>query len=227
MKHLLLLALAGCTASAVADPTGSDSPTRRFEHDMMVRFHMHESYGLVRGIERLLLRGKLAEAKDLARAISTAPDEPGMGAWAPLAARVRDQAGVLAAAKTIDAACAAEGVLGRECAACHAASGASPEFSSPPRPPADKPTIEARMARHLWAADRLWEGLVGGADDAWGQGLDVLAATPLPAAQLGATREPLAKKLQGIAAGARKGTADHAAVYGDLLATCAGCHTTP
>jgi hypothetical protein len=82
------------------------------------------------------------------------------------------------------------------------------------------------MARHLWAADRLWEGLVGGAEDAWGQGLEVLAATPLPAAQLGATREPLARKLQSIATGARKGPADHAAVYGELLTTCAGCHTT-
>lgn len=32
------------------------------------------------------------------------------------------------------------------------------------------------MARHLWATDRLWEGMVGGDDDAWRDGLDVLAA---------------------------------------------------
>ena len=81
------------------------------------------------------------------------------------------------------------------------------------------------MARHLWAAARLWEGLIGGVDDAWSQGLDVLAATPLPAAELGAAREPLGKQLQKIAAGARKGTSDHAVVYGELLTTCAGCHT--
>ncbi len=224
MYRLLIALLVGaCTTSALAEP---DTPPVRFEHDMMVRFHMHENFGLVRAIERLLLRGKLEEARDLARAISVAPDEPGMSPWAALATRVRDQAAVLATAKTVDEACVAEAKLARECASCHAASGATPEFSSPPKPPVDGPTVAARMARHLWASERLWEGIVGAADDAWSQGLDVLSATPLPVTQFGPAREPFAKKLQKIADRARTGTPDRAVVYGELLVTCAGCHLT-
>jgi mono/diheme cytochrome c family protein len=240
-RTALLALVVACTSRATADPTpasgsgaaGSGSATRappseRFEHDMMVRFHMHENFGVVRAIERLLLRGKLEEARDLARAISIAPDEPGLGTWSEQAIRVRDQASVLATAKTVDDACAAEAKLASECAGCHVATGAMPEFGSPPRPPPDRPTVDARMARHLWASDRLWEGMVGMADDSWRAGLDVLAATPLPASELGAEREVLARKLQRLADRGRKAKADQerATLYGDMLATCAACHTT-
>jgi hypothetical protein len=37
-------------------------------------------------------------------------------------------------------------------------------FQKPPAVPPDQPTLDARMARHRWAADRLW---------AWNGGLDV------------------------------------------------------
>ncbi|HET9622020.1 MAG TPA: hypothetical protein VFP84_11680, partial [Kofleriaceae bacterium] len=67
---LLLVAIAGCTPALADEPPG-----KQFEHDMMARFHMHESYTLFGAIERLLVRGKLAEARDRARAIGAAPDE--------------------------------------------------------------------------------------------------------------------------------------------------------
>jgi len=233
---LALALLVGCSTATASDreaargsgSAGSgDSPTARFEHDVLVRFHMHENFGLVRAIERLLLRGKLAEARDLARAIAIAPDEPGMTAWSAQATRVRDRAVALAAAKTIDEAFTAESKLATECASCHLASGVMPEFGSPSKPPLDRPTIEARMARHLWASERLWEGMVGMADDSWRAGLEVLAATPLPASELGEDRIVLARKLQRLAETARKAPTDqdHAKAYAELLSTCAACHT--
>ena len=81
------------------------------------------------------------------------------------------------------------------------------------------------MTRHRWAADRLWEAVVGDSDDAWRQGLDVLAATPL---QLDAARAPIARELQRMATTALKTqhpSANRAGVYGEILVLCASCHT--
>jgi hypothetical protein len=183
-----LIIAAGCSSTATATPTpmagSNDAPAKRFEHDMLVRVHMHENFGLVRAIERLLLRGKLEEARNLARSIAIAPDEPGMAAWAKQTVRVRDRAASLADAKTLDDGFIAESKLAVECAACHLATGVTPEFASPAEPPPDQATVPARMARHLWAADRLWEGMVGPADDSWRAGLEILAQPPLAATEM-------------------------------------------
>jgi hypothetical protein len=94
---LCLLAAAGCqSARAVPAPPPERDPSERFERDMLVRFHMHQSYDLVRAIEKLLVRGNLDDARAFARAIAEAPDEPGLGAWARHAAVVRERAAALA-----------------------------------------------------------------------------------------------------------------------------------
>jgi hypothetical protein len=223
--YLSLLVLASCPTASAKEPP----PARRFEHDVIVRMHMHENFDVLRAIEKLLVRGKLDEARALARAIAMAPDEPGLGAWASQTAVVRERASNLAHAATIDAACDREAKLAVACAGCHVEAGVAPEFKPPGPIPPDTPTIEARMARHLWATDRLWEGIVGAADDSWLEGLDVLAATPLENPQISGERRAYALQLQQIADRARRFHAtealdDRARAYGQLLATCAGCH---
>jgi len=215
--ELLLLACAACAPSAAATGPGSNGSANgsaisaRFEHDMLVRFHMHENFGLVRAIDHLLVRGKLAEARDLARGLAAAPDEPGMASNAT----------------TTEAALRALTKVGAACATCHAASGTLPDLGTPPAAPPDHATVDARMARHRWATDRLWEGVMGLSDDAWTAGLDVLVATPLPGTELGAARQPFARTLQRDARRARTAkSSERAATYGDLLVTCAGCHAT-
>ena len=220
MRWMLLVIAA--SSIALAD----EPPAKRFEHDMIVRFHMHENFDLVRAVEKLLVRGKLDEAQNLASGIARAPDEPGLAPFAPQAIEVRARASVVAKASSIAEALRAEAKLAAACASCHADAGVSPEFRSAAQPPPDKPTVDARMARHLWATDRLWEGLVGDADDSWRAGLDVLAATPLPWKTLDKDRAPLGKQLQRLADDARK-TAhdDRARAYGEILVTCAACHS--
>ncbi len=227
----VLAVLVGCQAANAVDDPQPTPPSLRFEHDMIVRFHMHENFDLLRAIEKLLVRGRLEEAREFARAIADAPDEPGLGPWAVQATVVRERAAALANAPTVDDACRREAWLAESCASCHAATNAAPEFRPPGRMPADQPTIEARMARHLWATDRLWEGLVGGADDSWKQGLVGLAASPLQAPQISGERVGLARQLQRLAdqARARRATdtaIDRARAYGEILVTCAGCHAT-
>lgn len=228
-------AIAGCRAAADADPpkpkrAQESPPTQRFERDMMMRFHMHSSFDTVRGIERLLIRGKLDDARYFASSLASEADIPGLSPWAKQVALVRERAAAVAAAVGIDDACRREAKLAEACASCHADAGAAPEFQPPPSVPADQPTIAARMARHQWAADRIWEGMVGDADDAWRAGLDVLAATPLAWPELGSDRAALARHLQQLAEEARhpaKADRDERTrLYGEILVACAACHAT-
>jgi mono/diheme cytochrome c family protein len=191
---------------------------------MMMRFHMHQSFDLMRAIERLLIRGKLDEAKRFAEAIAMAPDEPAHGPWATYTATVRERAAAVARATKIDDALRKETLLAAACGDCHRDNGGSAMFENPPAAPPDRPALDARMARHRWAADRLWEAVVGDSDAAWKEGLDVLAAAPL---DLGPDRAPFARELQRLANVARRtkrGVGNPAVTYGDILVTCAGCH---
>ncbi|HWO26662.1 MAG TPA: hypothetical protein VNO30_48365 [Kofleriaceae bacterium] len=220
----LLVALAACQAATAEGPKPEPPPEQRFERDMTLRFHMHQSFDLVRAIERLLIRGKLEEAKRLANTIAIAPAEPAHGPWAAYAAAVRDRAMAVARATTVDEALRKETLLATACGDCHREHHGSAMFESPPPPPPDAPTLDRRMARHRWAADRLWEAVVGDADGAWQGALEVLAAAPL---ELGADRAALARELQRVASTARRAkrpVIDRAGTYGEILVICAGCH---
>jgi len=237
-------ALASCqpTADAQARPGGAAEPSRpakpdpdapgaRFERDMMMRFHMHASFDLARAVERVLIRGKLEDARPLAAALASAAEPPGLAPWAAQLALVRTRAQAVAGAPGIDEACRGAARLAEACARCHIDTRAQAEFQSPPAAPEDRDTVTARMARHQWAVNRIWEGMVGGADDAWTAGLEVLATTPLPWPKIEPERAKLASRLQQLAVQAKRvpaaGLADRARIYGDILVTCAACHAPP
>jgi cytochrome c553 len=228
MRHVLAVAIA-VLALALALPFAAadrEPPApKRFERDMIARFHMHQSFDLVRAIERLLIRGKLEEAKKFAEAIAMAPDEPAHGAWASQQATIRALALALARATSVEDALRKETRLAAACGECHRDTYGSAMFDNPPAAPPDRPALDARMARHRWASDRLWEAVIGDSDDAWREGLDVLAATPL---DLGEDRVQLARELQRLAKTARRtkapAAATRAATYGEILVTCARCH---
>jgi len=235
------LALASCASSAEAQPRrGSaadpgraakpdpEAPHERFERDMMMRFHMHASFDLARAIERVLIRGKLEDARPLAASLAGAAEPPGLAPWATQLALVRSRAQAVATAPGIDEGCRRAAQLAEACARCHIDASAQAEFRSPPAAPDDRDTIPARMARHQWAVSRIWEGMVGSADDAWIAGLDVLATTPLPWPKLGSERAALAGRLQQLASQAKRVPVtrldERTRMYGEILVTCAACH---
>ncbi len=223
---MIVVLLAGCDVGRHSEPEPAEE---RFEHDMMVRFHMHQNFDLMRAIERLVIQGKLTDAKSFARVIAIGRDEPGLSTFGTKTAKVRELAQSLADAPSTDEACRREARLAVACADCHAATGALPLFGKVPTAPADGPTIDARMARHQWAADRLWEGTVGGSDEAWRAGADVLAQTPFPFPKGQDDRAGLARRLQQLAVQARKQKptdtlAERGRVYGEMLVVCASCH---
>jgi cytochrome c556 len=88
------------------------------------------------------------------------------------------------------------------------------------------------MIRHQWAADRLWDGLVGPSDVSWQAGAEVLRDAPLftDAVTEDVEQYEAVTKLawQVHEIGALAATVpDHgrrAELYGTLLGTCASCH---
>lgn len=227
------LALAGACARPASGEGGEDPPREppaplRLEREAMVRWHMQRHFEDLRTIERLLVGGRFDEAKALSFMLTKPESDPGLTPWAAEAREVVEAARALMAARTIDEALRREPRVAVACAECHGRTKQLLKLSRLPALPPDQPTAAARMARHQWAADRLWEGIVGLSDDRWRAGLEVLVATPLPAAAVPGAPE-LAARLQRIARKALERRTsdsldDNARSYGDMLVTCAGCH---
>lgn len=87
------------------------------------------------------------------------------------------------------------------------------------------------MQRHQWAADRLWEGLIGPSDAAWSRGIRMLAEAPLhgtePSWDTASDGDELARRVHELGSEAASALLPHAraTVYGEMLGLCADCHT--
>ena len=142
--------------------------------------------------------------------------------FAQLAARAPDtESGASAVAR-----------VGAACGSCHKTVNGGPRYTSVPNPPAGESDVANRMMRHRWAADRLWEGLVGPSDALWQAGAALLRDAPLFTDALThdvAQYEPVTKLAWevheiGALANTAREQSRRAELYGELLATCATCH---
>jgi mono/diheme cytochrome c family protein len=155
------------------------------------------------------------------------------GGWMPWIAQIQQAAGLTAEAGSLEVAASGVATMARSCGGCHRESGGGPQLdesigSEAGAPPSD--TLDARMRRHMWAADRMWEGLTAPSDRAWQDGAAALAHTPSAPP---ATDPPLPPQfvaalaeMRGLADAASEATApaQRADVYANYLASCAGCH---
>ncbi len=188
------------------------------------RHEMREHADDLRAIERHLIHGELELAQ--LRAYMLTRSTPTFAASTADAAReLTLTARALASAPTIEDALRAEVQLVTACASCHQSHALATQ-TLPTRPPPDLPTVDAQMARHQWAAERLWDGIVRPSDADFKAGLYVLANTNL--LSLATDRPALARRLRDQAAAAYKRPprelAARAKTYGDVLLTCWSCH---
>lgn len=184
---------------------------------------MREHVEDLRALERNLIHGDLELAR-LHAYMLTRPT-PGLDATSPEARALVHAATAVASAPTVEDAIRAETHVISACATCHQSHAlATPTL--PSRAPPDLPTLDAQMARHQWAADRLWEGIVLPSDAHFKIGLYVLANTNVTA--LATDRPALARRLRDQAASAYKrpprDLAARASTYGDVMMTCWSCH---
>jgi hypothetical protein len=193
-----------------------------FENPAGVRYHMARHVDDLRDVEQLLIANKLVEAKTRAFLLTRPATE------ATESGRVTDAAVALTEARSIGEACHREARVAQACAECHSRTPHLPLFARAPHAPPLGDSSESRMARHRWAVDRLWEGMVGAQDAAWYGGLEVLATTPPPTSSredtlaLGTLLRRRARDAQAMRA--METLDDRARVYGEILVTCAACH---
>ena len=175
--------------------------------------------GDAEAVRAAVIRGRLSDCQRAASELeelpwlAELPRNEASGARASLA-HLRETSAVPAAARAL-------GDLARVCPACH---GASPEVAERVAQRASVAAPDSEMLRHQWAADAMWWGLVGPAEELWKSGAHSLAGAPLHRPDT-VGLEPLNLEVRLIARRAQRAPApDRPALYGDLLATCARCH---
>jgi len=210
-------------AAASATPPGSASATPT------LKAHMAEHFSRAASVRKAVIAGDLQAAKEDAEWMAkhefsrSLPDSwrPHVQAMQAAAQRVVDATDTATAAR-------ATADMGQACGSCHRALG-GPKFDVGP-PPAEGSGTAIQMMRHQWAADRMWEGLIGPSDAVWAKGSEVLGGAILIKKALEKSVPPevesLARKIHDLGEKCRRAApGDRAALYGEFLGTCAECHS--
>jgi len=221
---LTILVAASCERRAQTPPPatgGGPSP-----ESSSVERRMAEHFVATSVMREALVHGDLDGFARAAAIIATESDST------TPSTKVRDAASRAREAKTLDAAANALGELGLACASCHREHGGPKAV--PGEAPEAKKGIEAQMARHRWAAEVMWQGLISPSDEAWSKGTEVFATAPLvtsavdpkaeTAAQLSVLGVATRAHFLGEAAREAYTPEARAKALGEIYATCAECH---
>lgn len=218
---LLVFTLVGCDAEA-------EPPAKRSFSEQLLAVHsrMHARFSASRAIEQAIALGDLDRARAEARTIAELDEPEVLPQWQPYFQNIQAAARQLDASKDLVAAAKATAYLGGQCASCHVATSAKIVFAKDPAP-TDQDRLAVQMAGHQWAAARMWDGLIGPSNERWLDGARKLAKSSLTITaesdQLGIADDAARVRLFANRALKTK-IGDRAALYGELLATCAQCH---
>lgn len=236
LSVMLLAAAASCksdtapattrTAALQQAAPGSAEPAQT----PAVHVHMAEHYAQAERMKRSLLRGDLAEYRQAASWLAEhelsgeAPDT-----WREPARAMQDAARSGRDGQGLEDAALALGRVGQACAACHSQLG-KPQLT-PGEPPAEGSGAQQHMARHQWASDRLWDGLIAPSDALWIRGAELMADAPLepaaiaPAQSVAPQVGELAARVHDQANAARLlPPAERGLAYARLVQSCSACH---
>ena len=192
--------------------------------------HMKAQYDKIVKIQGAVIAGSLDATREPAQWLAEAPSPAGL----PEGSETYMDAMRAAARAVLDAddmtgAASATAELGMACGSCHEANGSPVEFEMPDRP-TDKEKAGPHMERHQWAADRMWEGLIGPSPTAWSRGGNILFESPLRGKDIGDDEATtlMARRVHQLAANATtvSDLEDKAEIYGEFLGNCAACHQT-
>jgi len=196
--------------------------------------HMHGHLDQISAIKAAVIAGRLEDTREPANWLAAHEEPEGLpGAWLPYVEEMRHYAAMAAAADNLVTAAAAVGEIGRICGDCHRASGFTVAFGYDERPPQDVQNVRTQMQRHLWAADRMWDGLVGPSDVAWKRGTDILAEVQLEASDVTDSADqqtPVTNLLRRARSFGEIGSQAtsvelRSGLYGEFLSLCATCHS--
>lgn len=205
-------------------PPKPDMPPSGASLDRVMKAHFKDAL-LIRSAVIAGLPQNAANPATVLALIENLDDLP--RGWRPFVERMQLDAQHVRDATSAAQAAAATADLGVSCGACHQALG-GPKASSEP-PPAAGATLESRMQLHVWASERLWEGLTVPSGEAWNSGAKALDGGPFPddlLKQGGVHARNAAAELAKLVkqAPSKKTTEQRAALYAELLVTCGACH---
>jgi cytochrome c553 len=225
----LTSSLPGCTRPGPAprDPPPADRSAELTPLDV----RMHANISSVRTIHAALLGDDLVRAREQATRLSRLDPGGDVGKWAEPTRFLRTQAARVARARDAGEARRLATELAVTCADCHMVYAREATFRMPPMPEGDG-SLTSAMARHEWAAERMWLGIVAPSTALWSSGLEAITDVPLAsdpeltrAARLEAER--FRKRLVALRESHGRelaGQNDRARRLAAVLDACAGCH---
>lgn len=232
MNRFVWLALIGCLGIVLSSPllTSAQEPGR--PEDPQTVGHMHEHLERISAIKDAILAGNLRRVREPAAWLAAHdPIEDLPLPFEPFVLSMRGHAEDIVAADDIPTAAVGVSAIANDCGSCHVASEIDLEFGYDEEPPSWS-DMQSHMQRHLWAIERLWEGLIGPSDASWSRGIRMMAEAPLHGTEATWDEEAtdgdaLARRVHelGRQAAAALTPLDRAEVYGEMIGVCAECHT--
>ena len=218
-------------AAAAASHAQATAPGAAVERPASSGTVTHPHYSEALHVHDAVVRGDLAGAREAARRVGSHPESGLPEKAAPFAAALQEAAGRVAQAGDIVAAGASTAAMLGTCGECHRAVGAMPAVASRPLP-AVGDTV-GHMLAHQRASEQLLQGLIVPSTSAWNEGARALQTTPIARGKL--PRDPKLtsdhmageKRLHELAsrAAAAATVQERTSVYGEMIGTCAACHS--
>jgi hypothetical protein len=195
--------------------------------------HMRDHFQKVRDVQIAVVHNDLKTAKQAAKWIAEHRGHDAIEEWYGHIEIIRDAATNLQEAEDIPAAAKLAATLAGQCASCHESLTAIATFEWTEKPKPVEGDIKSHMALHMWGAERLWEGIVGPSDSHWLDGAEAFASDPLHEGEVVKGKKvskdvaDLAAKIHELGEKAKtlESTEERVALYGEMLVTCAGCHS--
>lgn len=188
--------------------------------------HMQQHFARVERVRDAVVAGDLDATREPARWLAGHDVMEGIPTgWEQHVTQMRRLAQVVVDARDLATAASATADMGGLCGGCHQSLDEGAQFTIVVVP-SEESGVVAHMLRHEWAADRLWEGLIGPSDEAWRVGAEALGEAALDPQDTPEEVTVLARRVHELGAQAVEtfGFSDRATLYGQLIASCARCH---
>lgn len=188
--------------------------------------HMQEHFAHVDAVRNAIISGDLEAAKAPAEWLAGHEAMEGIPTgWEQHVEQMRRSARMVVDAPDLATAANATAEMAGICGGCHQGLDEGAQFTIVVVP-SEESGVVSHMLRHEWAADRLWEGLIGPSDESWSVGAAALGEAALAPMDTPEEVGVLAQRVHelGKTANQTTGFRDRAALYGELITTCAECH---
>lgn len=223
---LLLIVLAACVRPTSTPVAAAPAEPAQAVPVGEAKAFMTEHRKLASEARDSVIEGDVERFREVGTWIAAYSSDDLPEAWQPRISELRFHGRAMSNTTDRGTAAVAVAEMARACGVCHSENGPGPVFTFEP-PPLDETSVDGRMARHQWAAERMWEGLVTPSTMLFETGARALTGAPMW------STEPLPEEVAGLEAQVRTigeaalaATVDSERVeaYGSLISLCADCH---